>query len=251
MIFSELYANCYDEIHASKTYSDESSQIIQLIQSEFPDRQISKILDFGCGTGIHLATLVTKNYDLYGYDRNQFMLDVAKRNFPTSHFTQDYSAVPNDMDLVYSIFDVVSYQISTGELEKFFDQIASKIKRNGLIVIDGWYFPGLQIHPPEVSERSFEFNGKRICRKVEPSSVDYFRTTTLQISLIDVETEEVLAVENHVLKAFGQEELTQIARARGFRNIHFRDGKVWTNMVQASSWRFMMFAEFSGESESS
>ena len=149
------------------------------------------------------------------------------------------------MDLVYSIFDVASYQVTVEELEGFFQLIVSKLRVAGLVVIDGWHYLGVKMDPPEVRERSFELNGMRICRKVEPSSEDNFRTTSLQISLINGDTGKVVASEVHTMRAFTKEEIFDVARKMGFRNIQFRDGREWEKELSSSSWRFMMFAEYS------
>lgn len=244
MNFSELYANPYDRIHASKVYSVEASQIINFIQTELPGSKTLKILDFGCRTGAHLAELATENFELFGYDRNEFMLNVAKKNFPLLSLTADYSSVPNEMDFIYSIFDVASYQVTAEELEEFFRLIASKLRVGGLVVIDGWHYLGVKMDPPEVRERSFEINGMRVCRRVEPSSEDDFRTTSLQISLISEDTGKSLASEEHTMRAFTKEEIFEIANKVRFGNIHFRDGKDWTKQLNSYSWRFMMFAEY-------
>ena len=246
MNFSELYANSYDKIHASKGYSVEASQIINFIQKELPDAKNLKILDFGCGTGAHLAELVTESFELYGYDRNEFMLSVAKNNFPLLRLTSDYSSIPDDLDLVYSIFDVTSYQVTVAELDEFFRLITSKLRVGGLIVIDGWHYLGVKLDPPEARERSFELDGRRVCRRVEPSSEDDFRTTLLQISLINEDTGKSMASEVPTMRAFTEEEILRVAKKVHFGNIHFRDGKDWAKELNPSSWRFMMFAEYLG-----
>ena len=120
MNFSEFYAKSYDKIHASKVYSEEANQIIAFVDKQFPSSKNLKVLDFGCGTGMHLAELANESYELAGYDPNEHMLKVAKENFPQLHLTSDHSAIQGEMDLVYSIFDVTSYQVTAEDLEKFF-----------------------------------------------------------------------------------------------------------------------------------
>jgi hypothetical protein len=45
------------------------------------------------------------------------------------------------------------------------------------------------------------------------------------------------------MRAFQQDELADVARACGFKEINFRDGSDWSLDLRAESWRFMMFAE--------
>ena len=244
MNFSEFYANSYDKIHASKVYSEEANQIIAFVQKRFPSSKNLKILDFGCGTGVHLAELANESFELTGYDPNEHMLKVAKKNFPHLRLTSDHSAIQGDMDLVYSIFDVTSYQVTAGDLEEFFCRIASKLRIGGVVALDGWHYLGVKLDPPQTRERSFEMDGMSILRRVEPSTYDGYRTTSLKISLVNEGTGQVIASEVHEMRAFLKEEIFEIATKVGFSNIYFMDGKNWTKDIDKNSWRFMMSAEY-------
>jgi SAM-dependent methyltransferase len=244
MNFSEFYANSYNKIHASKIYAEEANQIIAFIQKQFPNSKNLKILDFGCGTGVHLAELVNDAFELTGYDRNEHMLKVAKENFPTLNLTSDHSVIQSDMDLIYSIFDVTSYQVTSRDLEEFFSLIASKLRSGGIVAVDGWHYLGVKLDPPQSRERSFEMDGVKILRRVEPSTVDGYRTTTLSISLVIEDTGQVMVSEVHEMKAFEEEEISAIATKVGFRNLQFKDGENWTRNLGENSWRFMMSAEY-------
>jgi ubiquinone/menaquinone biosynthesis C-methylase UbiE len=46
----------------------------------------SKILDIGCGTGHHVASLGAKNFDVLGIDISTSMVEKAKENFPDYKF---------------------------------------------------------------------------------------------------------------------------------------------------------------------
>lgn len=244
MNFSEFYANSYDKIHASKVYNEEARQIIDFIKKQFPINRNLQILDFGCGTGVHMAILATEYFNLTGYDRNEYMLKVAKRNFPKLHFSANLSAIQNDMDLVFSLFDVINYQVTPEDLEIFFQDIASKLRGGGVVVLDGWHYLGVKLDPPESRERTFEVDGMKILRRVDPSTSDDYRTTSLVISLVDVETDQLIAREVHKMRAFIKEDIFKIATKVGFKNIQFKDGKNWTQDLDDSSWRFMMSAEY-------
>ena len=243
MNFSEFYASCYNEIHQQKAYSDEAIRLIGFLESMYPERQFARLLDFGCGTGQHLSALGADNFELWGYDPSINMIAVAKEAFPKIHFNSNLQAIPNEMDLVYSFFDVVSYQSVGEQLDLFFESIAEKIKNNGVIIVDGWYQEGVQLSPPSINIRSFDFKGRKICRRVEPSSSDQFKTTNLKISLTDERSGEVLALENHTITAHSQDELLTSLEVNGFKHIIFRDGSDWGQTLNSSSWKFMVSAE--------
>ncbi len=243
VIFSEFYAECYDQIHSAKSYEGEVERILDLINEMQEKRVIRKVLDFGCGTGIHLNSLVRTKLDLFGYDRNDYMLQVARQKYPQLFFASDYALIPDDLDLAYSLFDVVSYQTTDQEVELFFRALASKLAPGAMLVIDGWYFPGVAKNPPEVRERDISFRSSIITRRVIPSTSDENRTTVLNITLENKANSELLSDEKHILRAFNTEELESVAILCGFSDISFKDGGSWEKSLTTDSWRFVMFAK--------
>lgn len=243
MIFSKFYAECYDQIHASKSYLGESKRILDFIEANLSSRNINKILDFGCGTGIHLNSLDNDSLELYGYDRNEYMLEVARQKYPKLFVTSEYTLVPGDLDLVYSLFDVVSYQVTDYEVETFFKLLASKLASGAKLVVDGWHYPGVVLDPPDVRERDIEFGSSIITRRVAPSTTDGYHTTVLDITLEDKTNSNILAQEKHIMRTFSAQELETFAIHSGFKKVSFRDGRDWEKALGADSWRFVMFAE--------
>jgi SAM-dependent methyltransferase len=243
MIFSKFYADCYDQIHSSKSYEEESKKLINFIAANLSERDISKILDFGCGTGTHLNSLVDEKFELYGYDRNEYMLDVARQKFPKLFVSSNFSLIPDELDLVYSLFDVVNYQVTDEEVETFFRLLASKLASGAMLVIDGWHYSGVVQDPPIVRERNINFGSSVITRRVVPSTNDDFHTTVLEITLEDRAISKILAQENHIMRSFSVGELEVIAENCGFSEVTFKDGADWDKELTINSWRFVMFAK--------
>lgn len=243
MIFSKFYAECYDQIHSAKSYEGESRKMLDFLKLEFGKNHMARILDFGCGTAAHLHTLASKGLELYGYDRNEYMLEVAQNKFPDLFVTSDYSKIPAELDLAYSLFDVVNYQITDAEVNIFFRSLASKLRSGGMLVIDGWHYAGVKSDPPTVRERDILFHSAIITRRVEPRSYDEYRTTILDITLKDRTRSEILTQERHAMRAFEPKEMVDFASANGFKNVTFRDGSDWSSVLKDESWRFAMFAE--------
>ena len=243
MIFSKFYADCYDQIHSSKSYDGESKKLINFVETHLANRDISKVLDFGCGTGTHLNSLVDEKLELYGYDRNEFMLDIARQKFPKLFVSSNFSLIPDKLDLVYSLFDVVNYQVTDEEVETFFGLLASKLASGAMLVIDGWHYSGVVKDPPSVRERNINFGSSVITRRVVPSTNDEYHTTVLEITLEDRAISKVLAQENHIMRSFNVGELKVIAENCGFTEVMFKDGVDWDKELTTNSWRFVMFAK--------
>ncbi|CAB4821035.1 unannotated protein [freshwater metagenome] len=246
MTYQEIYSKFYDQIHNTKEYSLETNVLQKFIQTEFPRKKIAKVLDFGCGTGNHLSSLAGYAPELYGYDRSQAMLRKALENFPTLSFTSDFERVPKNLDLVYSLFDVCSYQVSRANLIEYFEMMASKLGNGGLLILDGWYLPGVRLSPPEYRERNLELGDLQVLRCVTPRTNDSYQTTELAISLVDKSDGRVISTEEHLLRAFTMKEILDAATVANFKEIGFRDGKNWAEPLEETSWRFMMYAIHSG-----
>lgn len=67
-----------------------------------------KILDFGCGEGTRLITLLPSNKTGYGVDINDYAINSAQQKYPHHHFTllnsEEIPFKNNFFDLVYSAF---------------------------------------------------------------------------------------------------------------------------------------------------
>lgn len=243
MIFSKFYAECYDQIHSTKSYDGESQRLLEFLEARYSQKSINKVLDFGCGTGIHLNSLKNQNLQLHGYDRNDYMLEIARRKYPNLCVTSNYEKIPDNLDLAYSLFDVVNYQVTDEEVEIFFRALATKLRKGGVVVVDGWHFPGVVQDPPVERVREVFFENTIITRRVSPKTLDNYRTTLLDISLEDKSKSKVITHESHFMRAFDAKELEKIARNCGFGFISFRDGRNWNEDLKLDSWRFVMFAE--------
>ena len=243
MIFSKFYAECYDQIHSSKSYDGESAKRLKYLETNLGKTGIYRILDFGCGTGIHLNSLLDEKLELYGYDRNEYMLDVARQNYPDLFVASDYAKIPGELDLVYSLFDVVNYQVSDEEVEVFFRALASKLAQGATLVVDGWHYSGVAQDPPEPRERDILFELSTITRRVTPTTSNNYRTTVLDITLEDKSRSKILTHESHIMRSFDAPELEKFAKSYGFTGVSFKDGRDWDKDLGPDSWRFVMFAE--------
>src|SRR3990172_2206099 len=70
------YANYYDLIYADKDYGKEVDFVLNLIRAHAARPR--RLLELGCGTGIHTALLAEKGYDACGIDLSRNMLVVAR-----------------------------------------------------------------------------------------------------------------------------------------------------------------------------
>jgi SAM-dependent methyltransferase len=82
-IYDNFYADIYDYLVFNNLKDD--YEVGYIINSSSPSSK-SKILDVGCGTGHHVASLGAKGLDILGIDISPAMIEKSKQNFPDYKF---------------------------------------------------------------------------------------------------------------------------------------------------------------------
>ena len=82
-IYDNFYASIYDYLVFNTLKND--YEIGQIINQSSPSSK-SRILDVGCGTGHHVASIGSKGLDVIGIDISPSMIEKAKDNFPNYKF---------------------------------------------------------------------------------------------------------------------------------------------------------------------
>jgi len=70
------YAKVYDALYGDKDYTQEITRIAELLRAGAPNAR--RLLELGCGTGLHAAALARLGYEITGIDLSHAMLDRAE-----------------------------------------------------------------------------------------------------------------------------------------------------------------------------
>jgi len=84
-IYDDFYANIYDYLVYNNVKNE--YEIGQIINQTTPTSE-SIILDIGCGTGNHVASINHRGYKTVGMDNSAAMIAKAKENYPDYDFVQ-------------------------------------------------------------------------------------------------------------------------------------------------------------------
>lgn len=171
------YASYYDLLNSGKPYQKEVAYIISLAE-RYCRQPVQRILDLGCGTGIHACLLAEEGYAVTGIDRSEGMLDIARKRahglvspvlpeFLSGDATT--FSLAYKFDIVLSLFHVVSYQTTSKDLKAMFAQAASHLNERGLFIFDLWYGPAVLHLKPEARTRRAENQEFSVCRTATPT----------------------------------------------------------------------------------
>ena len=231
--FGSQYAILYDLFHENKNYKKEVDELLSLLN--YPDPK-SSILDFGCGSGKHMYELSKMGFQVDGYDKSNEMIILAKKRVHNARFTSSLKEFTQRYAIVYSLFDVMSYQNSLLQLDQYFSEISSVLEPGGIVVVDGWSQSGLKLSPPVMTNRSVIWQNRRIERRVKPVLSKIEDIYNLEISIWDEDIK--IACEIHSLRAWS---LVEVVKVCARNNLELIDTFVPTQpmkKLQLNDWRF-------------
>lgn len=139
IMYKEL-AKYYDLIYSWKDYKKEVNRIKKLIK-KYKISDGNKLLDVGCGTGIHLDYLKDK-FSCTGIDINEEILSVAKKNVKDVIFKQA-DMIEFDLnekfDVIICLFSSIGYVKTYSNLKKTLENFANHLENGGIAIIEPWF----------------------------------------------------------------------------------------------------------------
>jgi len=240
--FLKLYAQCYDSIHIGKEYEKEISSITRLLEKNGINLQKLSVLDFGAGTGMHAKALKTRGISVEAYEPSTFMAERATENCESLKVYTEYSEIKNRYQIVLSLFDVLSYQVTKQDLNRYLNEISNLLTSTGYFLFDSWHTPGVLLDPPTIREKQFEHNGELWMRTVTPITTGLDDVFDLRIELSSATDLTVHYSSKHKLKSYSIQEIEKALTLNGFEIINSGDTTNWDSSDSETSWRFLILA---------
>ena len=133
-VYDEFYADIYDYLVFNNFKND--YEIGQIVNSTSPSSK-SKILDVGCGTGQHVASMGSKHLDILGIDISPSMIKKAKENFPNYKFDvkdalNGNSFEPNSFTHILCMYFTIYY---FQDKSQFFNNCFNWLMPGGYLIV--------------------------------------------------------------------------------------------------------------------
>lgn len=214
--FKGLYASAYDQFYSEKNYEAECDFIEEIFR-KYSKKNIKNILDLGCGTGGHALPLAIRGYNVYGCDKSNDMITIAKEkaaslNIKNVKFEVESIQKLNlnqKFDAVICMFAVIGYQTTNERLLSAFKSIRRHLKKDGLFICDFWYGPAVLTQKPECRVKIINKKNEKIIRIAEP----------------------VVEYEKNVVKVC-------------YHVLHFKDGRLLNEIKETHEMRYFFVPEF-------
>ena len=187
------FAKYYDNFYKNKNYHKETEFLKSFINQD------DKIIDIGCGTGLHASLLQQNGFQVDGLDLNKEMLDIAKTRVYSNLYLQDVLDISLNQkyDIIISMFAVLNHLKDTQELEKALMNLKNILTDGGKIIID--------LHNPQSSgSKTDSYDNMTRTMKWH-----YDKKTKIEDSKIIFEIEGKKYIDSHIFRIFTIDEVKQ------------------------------------------
>ena len=171
------YASYYDLLYQDKDYFSEAAFIYSVLERFCP--QVNRVLDLGCGTGMHARHLAALGLSVFGVDASTAMVEHAKAN--KGALPRELSGrldfrrgdirtirIGEQFGCVLSLFHVLSYLTENEDLQCAFQSIRAHLSSGGICILDCWYGPAVLNLRPSVRVNSSKIKKPVSCELRNP-----------------------------------------------------------------------------------
>lgn len=198
------FAKYYDKFYQNKNYKKETEFLKNFINAN------DKILDVGCGTGIHAALLTDNGFEVDGLDLNKEMLEIAKTRLKTNLYWQNILEIDisKKYNMIISMFAVFNHLKDTDELMRGLMNLKQLLHDGGKIIID--------LHNPQSSGSKIDTydNMTRVMKW------NYDRSLKIEKSDIIFEIDGIKYTDTHTFRIFTIDELKECCERVGLKVVN-------------------------------
>jgi SAM-dependent methyltransferase len=214
MAYDVDYAQSYDDFNRGKDYVSEVD-FLEKIFENFNKKPV-KILDLGCGTGLHDIVLKQRGYKVTGLDLSKQMIDLAANRGDGMRFVvgdmSDFN-LDEKFDVIICMFSSLGYVVEDEKLKSFFKCCREHLNPGGLLIFDVWNGDGVLNLRPEERQKVIEEDDLRIIRTSHPNLDEYKHVNNIKF---DIKVYAFDYEENHIVRYFFVDELKEFMEKESF-----------------------------------
>ena len=221
-VFGE-YASLYDAMYSDKDYMSETRTVDGLLKKNGND--VRSLLVFGCGTGMHDRCLRQLGYEIHGIDMSEGMIREARRaSSDIEYEVGDIRSYKTESkyDAVISLFHVMSYQNTNGDIKNALRSARSALDLGGLLIFDVWYGPGVLTDRPSIRKKEVRIGSQLITRTATPTMHPNDNIVDVRYDFWirgDLEDEIERFTEEHHMRYFFKPEMEEYLRQAGLEMV--------------------------------
>jgi SAM-dependent methyltransferase len=246
-----LYSQYYDLFYQDKDYSAEADYVCSLLQ-RYSLLDPRSILELGSGTGIHAELMGRRGYSVHGVEVSATMLAVAKRrelicDDAVQFFQGDARSyrAGRRFDAVLSLFHVLSYQVSSEDIQGLLATAAAHLNVGGVFVFDFWYGPAVLWQRPSLRVKRLENQLVSMIRIAEPEIYEADNLVSVNYTIfVQDRGDDVIKKlqENHRMRYFFLREIKYYLERAGFA---LRVAEEWLTgaLPSTETWGVLVVAE--------
>jgi len=158
-------------ITGHKDYAAEGKRLAEVLKQEMSSG--GKLLDLGCGTGLHAIELKKHGFAVTGLDLSESMIASAAEKSQDITFIAGNICERHDLgpfDGCVCLFNVINCLESTADLDDFLKAVARVLLPGSPFVCECWNPIAILQEPPTKVVRTYSGNGFDITRSVTPES---------------------------------------------------------------------------------
>jgi SAM-dependent methyltransferase len=243
-VFGKEYASAYDILYQEKDYNAECDLIEKIIH-EYSITPVKTILDLGCGTGNHALRFAERGYKVYGVDRSDEMLSIARRKSQEKQLSCEFFQsdirefrVSKKFDVVIMMFAVLGYHLENEDVLRALQTVSEHLNPGGLFICDVWYGPAVLSQKPGERVKVIEDGDRKIIR-VSSGELDSFNNrVTVKFHMWDIRGDRLIAEtkEGHEMRYFFAQELRTLFQISSLKPVSIFPFHLKDKEISESTW---------------